>query len=167
MKRSSRAWVLFPAVILVAVVAVVVASNYQKEVGLAEPSKGGRAAVAAMAAAYDLSTGTGAADYQVFSEALLVAAAARNNAPAMNPSDTRLDHLLLDAYDCLAAVREAWQAEIDQSWDPEIQGASGYWNSLHPTAQIAGDRTLTAGDVRRICGEQAGGLLEQALDLAG
>ena len=49
--------------------------------------------------------GTGPEFYPGFSRALLVAVVAHKNMVATNPADTRLDHLLSNALDCLVAAR--------------------------------------------------------------
>jgi cytochrome b len=168
MQRSSRAWILLPAAVVVIAVIGVVVSNYQKEVGLAEPSKGGTAAVAAAIAARDLSKGTGADAYRGFGEALLVAMVARNNAALINTADARLDNLLAEALDCLTALREAWQAELEGTWNPETHGEATYWSAMHPAVTItagAGDGPLTAGEVRDFCREKAAEILKEAGDL--
>ena len=166
MKRSSRAWLLLPIVIIMIAVVGLVLSNFQKEVGIAEPFKAGRAAVAAAVQARDLALGSGPGGYTAFSEALLVATVARRNAPLINPADTRLDHLLGRALDCLAAAREAWQAEIDQAWDPDSHGVPAYWNALHPSLAISRSGPLAAGDVRELATARATQFLADASKLA-
>jgi hypothetical protein len=161
----------------VAIVVIgLVVSNFQKEAGLAQPSKGGIAAVAAAAAAVDRAAGTGATDYQGFSEALLVVSVAKNNAPLINSADTRLETLLVKIVDCLSALREAWQAELDRTWDPQTHGTATYWRVLHPALEISAGSapsegtalsagTLTPADVRTLSHERASALLEEAIDL--
>jgi hypothetical protein len=165
MKRSSRAWLLIPAVIAVVVVAGLLVSNYQKEVGIAKPTNGGRAAVAAASVALELSSGTGVSDYTAFSDALLTAEVAHRNMPIMNPADTRLEHRLAAALDCLSAAREAWQTEIDQTWSPETHGVAAFWVAMHPSVSIEGG-PLTAAGVRETSIAQARKVLEQAAQLA-
>jgi len=167
MKRSSRTWILLPALIILAAVAGLVVCNFQKEVGIAAPSKGGTAAVAAAAEAFDRSDGTGAAGYQAFNEALLVAVVARKNAPIMNPADTRLDNVLVRLIDCLSALREAWQSELDQTWDPETHGTAVYWNVLHPALEMRAGDTPTSTGLRGLSRARAAALLKEAVDLAG
>jgi hypothetical protein len=166
MEKPSRAWILLPVAILVATVAGVLVSSYQKELGLSEPGVGGCAAVAAVASARGLSEGAGENDYMAFSRALLVAAVAYRNMPLLNPADTRLKHLLAQTLDCLTALREAWQAEIEQTWDPETDGSPLYWDALHPMVEIPDEGALSAGEVRSVCAEQATELLEKAVSLA-
>jgi len=165
MKRSSRAWILLPVIIVLIAVIGLLVSNFQKETGIAEPSKGGVAAVAAAAAAFDRSGGSGAAGYQEFSEAVLVAAVARRNAPSLNPADTRLDNLLVRLMDCLFAMREVWQTEIDQTWNPDTHGNAAYWNVLHPALRAPAGHALTAPDVRELCRTRAAEILQEAVDL--
>jgi hypothetical protein len=176
MKRSSRAWILLPAIIVAIGAIGLVVSNFQKEAGLADPSKGGIAAVAAAVTAVDSSSGIGATDYQAFSEALLVAAVAKNNAPLINSADTRLETLLVKTVDCLSALREAWQAELDRTWDPQTHGTATYWRVLHPALEISAGGApsegaapsagaLTPADVRALSHERASALLEEAIDL--
>lgn len=154
-------------VLIAAAVIGWVVSSYQKEAGLMRTSPGGAAAVAAAAAAREASTGTGAVDYRVFSEALLVATVARSNLPVINPADTRLEHMLAEATDYLTALREAWQADLDQAWDPGIQGQPAYWTALHPALEIIADGPLSPDGVRDICRERAGEIIEDATDFVG
>ena len=165
MKPSGRAWLLLPAIIVVVVVMGLLLSNWQKEAGLAEPSKAGRSAVSAAGVAIELSSGTDAREYARFSNAVLVAAVAKRNAPLLNPADTRLNHQLTLLLDCLFAAREAWQAQIDETWDPGIHGTSTYWSVTHPSAGIAGE-DLTAAKVRELSLARAHEILRQAADLA-
>jgi len=167
MKRSGRAWILLPVVIIAAAVVGWVVSSYQKEAGLMKPNPGGVAAVAGVAAAWEASAGTGADDYRAFSEALLVATVARINQPVVNPADTRLEHMLAEATDYLTALREAWQADLDQAWDPGIQGQPAYWTALHPALEIIADGPLSPDGVRDICRERAGEIIEDATDFVG
>ncbi|MFH0915054.1 MAG: hypothetical protein V1912_01230 [bacterium] len=166
--KTSRAWILIPAVIVAAAVIGLVVSSFQKEVGLAAPGDSGRAAVAA-AAEVDraLAAGTDSGAYAGFSTALLVATVAHKNMVAANPADTRLDHLLVSTLDCFAAVREAWQAEVDHAWDPRTHGRPEYWRALHPFVEIFTDGTLAPADVRRLCGAEAAEFLQRAIALAG
>jgi hypothetical protein len=164
MKRSSRAWILLPVAIVAIVLATILVSNYQTETGIAEPNKAGCAAVSAAIVARDLLR-DGAGGYSAYSDALLVATVARKNAPRINPADTRLDHLLIEALDCLAAAREAWQAEIDQTWNPEIHGVAIYWKAAHPSLDVTEEGALTAVDIREFASARASELLEKAADL--
>lgn len=166
MKRSGRAWIFLPLVIIAAAVIGVVVSSYQQEVGLMEAHPGGLAAVAMASAARDVSSGTGPDDYWAFSDALLAAAVAQINMPVINAADTRLEHVMAQAIDCLKALREAWQAEIDEVWDPQIQGVPTYWAVLHPALDVTSDRPLTSSEIRDICRDRAGEILREARDLA-
>ncbi|MBN1319873.1 MAG: hypothetical protein JXA87_03435 [Thermoleophilia bacterium] len=167
MKRSGRAWILLPVVIIAAAVAGWVVSSYQKEAGLMEPNPAGVAAVAAAEAAREASAGTGADDYCTFGEALLVATVAQINMPVMNAADTRLEHMLAGAIDCLTALREAWQADVEQVWDPDIHGAAAYWTALHPALAIVAEDPLSPDEIRDICRDQAGEIIEEATDFVG
>ena len=157
---------MLPAIIAVLVVVGLLVSNYQKEVGLAEPNKGGCAAVAAATVALELATEPDGAGYAAFSDALLVATVARRNVPITNPADIRLDHELADALDCLSAGREAWQTEIDQTWDPETHGTAVYWRAMHPSVDLSGEQAVTSAVVRRVACEQAHEILKEAAELA-
>jgi hypothetical protein len=119
MKRKSLAWILLPVAIAVMIVAIIVVSNYQKEVGIADPGKGGRVAAAA--------------GYDTFSKALAVAEVEARNLAVTNPAGTRLKHFLEYLLDCLRASREAWHLELEQAWDPAVQGSHRYWLTLHPS----------------------------------
>ena len=152
------------AVVIIAVVGYVV-SSFQTEVGLMEPGKGPRVAVAAAAEALGAATGPVADGYSAFSRTLLAATVAQRNAAVGNPADARVQALLTEALDCLYAVREAWQADIDGAWDPQTQGSASYWNTVHPALELAGESLLTAEDVRRMGAERAADRLEQALGL--
>ncbi|MBN1628122.1 MAG: hypothetical protein JW990_00010 [Thermoleophilia bacterium] len=164
MKRSNHAWLLFPIVIAGIVIVGLLVSNYQKEMGIAEPSEGGRAAVAATFAALELSRGTSPDAYKTFSDALLVAAVAKRNMAIINVADTRLDHQLTKVFDCLYAAREAWQAQVDQTWDDAVHGTAVYWQTMHPAIGAAGDR-LTAPGVRESSVARASETLEEAARL--
>jgi hypothetical protein len=166
--KTSRAWIVIPAVIVAAVVIGLLVSNFQKEVGFATPNDSGRAAVAAAAEVEQaLATGDGSHAYAGFSAALLVATVAHNNMVVGNTADTRLDHLLISTLDCFEAVREAWQAEFNNAWDPQTLGRPEYWHALHPSVDIPSEGAVTAADIRRLCGAQAAEFLERAVDLAG
>jgi hypothetical protein len=168
MTRKHRGWILIPTVIVALAVIGLVISSFQSEVGLITPGESGRAAVAAAAQAQQaLSATADPAGYAEFSAALLVALVAHKNMPVTNPAETRLKHELGGILECLTAAREAWQAELDGRWDPEIQGRSTYWGALHPTLDPPADDSLTPADVRDLCGAQAAELLEKAIDLAG
>lgn len=167
-RKTSRAWIIIPAFIVAIAVIGLVLSSFQKEVGLAAPGDSGRAAVAAAAEAdRALTAGTGPEFYPGFSSALLVAVVAHKNLVAANPADTRLDHLLSNVLDCLAAAREAWQTELDQAWDPQTHGRPEYWRALHPLLEISADGPLAASDVRGLCRARAYRFLEDAIALAG
>jgi len=154
-----------PAIIVVLAIIGLLVSNYQKEVGFTEPHNGGRAAVAAAAIAVELSAGSDAAEYSAFSDALLVAVVAERNAPLVNAADTRLHHQLTTLLNCLSAAREAWQTEIEGTWDPGTHGLSEYWTATHRSASIAGDG-LTAAAVRDISTARARQVLKEAAELA-
>jgi hypothetical protein len=156
---------MLPAAIVIMAVATLVVSNYQKEAGIAAPGKGGRAAVAAVAEARNTASGTGAGDYDAFSESLAVAIVEAKNMAVTNPAETRLHIALANTLDCLSASREAWRAELDQAWDPAARGSQGYWRILHPalTEQTAGP--LSAEQVRQWSGASADYWLGKALDL--
>ena len=154
------------AVVLIAVIALVL-SNYQKEAGIYQPTKGGVLAVSAAVTARGFSDGQMATDYSRFADALLYAAATGRQMPDINPADTRLSHIMVEVLDCLYASREAWQAQVDDSWDPAIQGTPEYWTVLHPSLALPAGKQLTAADVRRLSAEQASKFLKQATDLIG
>jgi len=165
MGRRRLAWILLPAAIIILAVATFVVSNYQKEAGIAAPGKGARATVAAAAEARSAASGTGAGDYDAFSKSLAVAIVEARNMPTTNPAETRLQIDLTKTLDCLSALREAWQAELDQAWDPAVGGSPGYWRTMHPalTEQAAG--RLTAEQVRQWSAAGADYWLQKALDL--
>ncbi len=165
MKRSSRAWILLPVILVVIAVGGWVISSYQKEAGIIEASKGGPEAVSTAVAAHVYSQGTTPDDYRAFADALLVAEVARRNLPVLNPADTRVARLLLQAVDCLLAAREAWQADLDARWDPAVQGVAAYWQTVHPWLDMPADTGLAPADIRRVAGEQASAFLQQAIDL--
>lgn len=155
-------------VILIVIAAIgVVISNFQKEAGIAGTNKGGPKAVSATAVARDYSLGDSESDFMTFAEALLVATTSQRELPLMSAADTRLSHVLADALDCLYATREAWQIELDQAWDPSIQGLATYWQTMHPSLDLPSGSALTAADVRRLSTLQASQYLDRAIDLAG
>lgn len=152
------------------VVVIIVASNYQKEVGIVEPGKGGREAVAAAAEARSAAASeVGLVGYDAFSKALVVAEVATRNMPITNAAEIRLKHALEDVLDCLRASREAWYADLEQTWDPAVQGSPRYWQTLHPGLLLDGPlpETLDAAQVREwSAGDHgAGHWLADALDL--
>jgi hypothetical protein len=166
MRRRNLAWILLPAAIVTMVVVTIVVSNYQKEVGLAQPGKGGRISVAAAAQAQSAASGTGASAYDTFSHSLVAALVEANNMPVNNPAETRLRIALAKTFDCLAASREAWQAEIEQTWDPAVVGSAGYWLTLHPALlPRAHGGALSADQVREWSNIDAAYWLQKALDL--
>lgn len=165
MRARNRAWILLPVVVLVLLTAGVLVSSFQVELGLMRPGKGERAAVAAAVEARDLSTGADAHAYSVFSRSLLVAVIARQNAAPTNPADLRVDFLLIKALDCLQALREAWQAEIEGLWDPAAYGSVTYWNVLHPGLSMVAAGLVTPEAVREAARARASEWTAQALEL--
>jgi hypothetical protein len=156
---------MLPIIVIVIAVVGWVLSSYQKEAGIVDVSKGSPSAVSTALTARDYAQGDTTDDYRAFADALLVAEVARRNLPLLNPADTRVSHLLTLALDCLYAAREAWQADINAAWDPSVQGVPAYWQALHPALTVPDDATLTSSDIRRLAGEQASGILKQAIDL--
>jgi hypothetical protein len=166
MRRRNLAWILLPAAIVIMVVVTFVVSNYQKEMGLAQVGKGGRASVAAAAQAQSAASGTGAPAYDTFSHSLMAALAAANSMPVNNPAERRLRIALSNTLDCLAASREAWQAEVEQTWDPSVAGSESYWLTLHPSLlPRKQDGALSAAQVRDWSNAGAADWLKKALDL--
>lgn len=165
MRGRNRAWILLPAVILVLVAAGVSVSSFQVELGLMRPGKGERAAVAAVAKARDLSAGVSAQEYSVFSRSLLVAIIARQNAAPANPADVRVDDLLANSLDCLQALREAWQLEVEGLLDPEAYGTITYWNVLHPGLDLEALGPVAPAMVREAARARASEWIEKALKL--
>jgi hypothetical protein len=166
MQKKQLAWILFPVVIVLIAVVTLVLSNFQKEAGIAEPGKSGVAAVAALAEAERTASGSGAAGYAVFSNALTVAAAKAYNMTTTNPAETRLLTIVGSAVDCLKAGRETWQAELEQDWNPTVDGSAEYWLTLHsglqPQEQTSG---LSVAQVRRWANDSAAYWLQKALAL--
>jgi hypothetical protein len=165
MRRKYVAWMLLPAALLVIIAVTLVLSNFQKEAGLAAPGKGGRAAVAAVAEARAAASGSGADGYDGFSKALAVAKVETKNVAITNAAETRLQMALTNALDCLSAAREAWQAELEQWWDPAADGSFSYWRTLHPALTEQAGGPLSAGRVREWAGMAADHWLQKALDL--
>ena len=166
MKRRRLAWIILPAAIIVVAALTFVLSNYQKEAGIVRPGKGGVAAAAAAAEAQSAASGSDAAAYDAFSKSLMAARSEANNMAVTNPAETRLQTALINTLDCLSASREAWQAELDGSWDPSAYGSAGYWQTLHPSL-LPDDRggTLTAAQVRDWANGDAARWLQKALAL--
>jgi hypothetical protein len=149
MQRRRLAWILLPAAIVIIAVVATVLSSYQTEAGIVKPGKGGRAAVAAVAEAQSAASGTGAAAYDAFSKSLMAAKSEANNMAVTNAAETRLQTALANTLDCLMASREAWQAQIEQTWDPAAVGSAGYWLTLHPSLlPEAPEGALSAAQVR-------------------
>ncbi len=165
MKRSSRAWILLPVLVIAMAVAGWVISSYQEEAGIIDAGKGSPAAVSAVLTARAYALGEKASGYETFTEALLVAEIKRRDLPVFNPVDTRISRLLTQALDCLHAAREAWQADLDAQWDPSVQGAPVYWQALHPSLAVPDDATLTPLELRRLAVERASSILDQAIAL--
>jgi hypothetical protein len=86
--------------------------------------------------------------------------------PITNPAETRLQAALTSTLDCLSAGREAWQAELDQAWDPVFHGSAGYWHALHPALTDSEGSGLTPEQVRQWASASADRWLDKALDLA-
>lgn len=162
--KSRRGWLLIPIVVIGLAVIGLVVSNFQKEVGLAAPGASGKTAVAAAAGVERvLASEEG---YATFNSALLVAVIAHENMAAVNPADTRLDHMLSGVLDCYTALREAWQTQNDGIWDATVQGDPSFWVTLHPFLEFDDDANLGPEAVISRCRSQASRLLAQALDLA-
>jgi hypothetical protein len=166
MQKKQLAWILFPVVIVLIVVVTLVLSNFQKEVGIAEPGKSGVAVVAALAEAERAASGSGAAAYDLFSKTLTVAATKLNYMTTANPAETRLRTIAANMLDCLRAGREAWQAELEVDWDPTVDGSADYWLTLHsglrPRQQTSG---LSLGQVRQWADSSTEYWLQKALAL--
>ncbi len=166
MSKKRLAWILLPALVVAIVALTLVLSNFQKEMGIAEPGKGGVAAVAAVAEAQAGVAGSGAAAYDMFSKSLAVAVVETRNMPITNAAETRLRTALDNTLDCLLAAREAWQADLEQAWDPAVDGSAGYWQTLHPSLQPPSKNSaLSAADVREWAGAGASFWLQKALAL--
>jgi hypothetical protein len=132
MQRRRFAWILLPAIIIVVAVLGVLLSSFQKEAGMGAPRKGGVATTAAAAEAEALAAGTGASGYDAFSKSLTVAVVAARNMPVSTAAEFRLQVALTNAFDCLAASREAWQAQLEDEWDPGLDGSADFWRMTHP-----------------------------------
>jgi hypothetical protein len=166
MQRKRLAWILLPAVIILIAVVTFVLSSYQKEVGIAEPGKGARVTVAAAVEAQNAASGMGAEAYDVFSKSLTVALAEADHMAVTNPAETRLQTDLNDTLDCLKAVREVWQAQLEADWDPAVDGSPRYWVTLHPGLSPSTQTTgLTTDQVRQWTGSSASYWLDKALAL--
>ncbi len=157
---------MLPAAIVGLVIVILLVSSFQVELGLADPGKGERAAAAAVMNAEDLARGAGSEGYEAFSRALLVATVACVNAAPASAADVRVDNLLGGALECLYALREAWQADIDGAWDPQTYGSAVYWNALHPTLELTQGSPFTPETLREAARTQALELINQVLDLA-
>ena len=166
MKRRRLAWIVLPAAIIIVAVLTFVLSNYQKEVGIVRPGKGGVAAAAAAAEAQSATTGSDAAAYDTFSKSLMAAESESNNMAVTNPAETRLQTALINTLDCLSASREAWQTQLDGSWDPAVYGSAEFWQTLHPSLlPNSQSGTLSAAQVRDWANADAAHWLQKALAL--
>jgi hypothetical protein len=83
-----------------------------------------------------------------------------------NAAETRLRTATANMLDCLTAGRETWQAELEQDWDPTVDGSADYWLTLHsglqPQQQTSG---LSVGQVRQWANSSAEYWLQKALAL--
>jgi hypothetical protein len=163
--KKSRPLLWLLAMLGVLLIAGVVLSNFQQEVGLAEPGSSGRAAVAA-AAQVDRALSSGAG-YEEFSEVLRVALVAHRNMVVSNTADVALEHMLSDILDCYQAAREAWQADIEGAWNAETYGDPAYWRAAHPGLEIRSAGVLEVEDVKRACRARASETLAQVLRSVG
>ena len=142
-----------------------VLSNYQKEAGIAAPGKGGVPRWPPSPRRRGAASGAGAAGYDAFSKSLAVAIVEARNMAITNPAETRLQIDLVKTLDCLSAAREAWQAELDQAWDPAVDGSPGYWRTLHPALTEWAAGPLSAEQVREWSAAGADYWLQKAVDL--
>jgi hypothetical protein len=94
-----------------------------------------------------------------------VAIIARENAAPANPADVRVDDLLANSLDCLQALREAWQLEIEGLWDPAAYGTITYWNVLHPGLDLEALGPVAPAMVREAARARASEWIEKALKL--
>lgn len=166
MKKS----LMFMAILLgVLIVAGVVLSNYQKQLGISKPSNGAKAAVAA-AISLQRVAASGQDDYRAYSEAVRVALVAHKRLSLRNPIDPQVRAELGRALTCYSAAREAWQAEVEGEWDDDVYGDRDYWRAIHPDVAESlafppGEEPLTLEDVKAACFAAADGYLERAVDL--
>lgn len=147
------------------VAAAVIVSRFAPDVGLARPGDATRAVVADVASVEAvLAEDRG---LQAVGEALRAAQASRHTCPVRNTADGRVLHLVDGALDAYSAYREAWQADLEGSWDSETLGDPVYWRASHPDLEFApAADPLTAAQVRDVARERARELLSQALDEA-
>ena len=170
---------MLPAIIIVVAVLGVLLSSFQKEAGMGAPRKGGVATTAAATEAEALASGTGASGYDAFSKSLTVAVVAARNMPVSTAAEFRLQVALTNTFDCLAASREAWQAQVEDEWDPALDGSPDLWRTAHPAltesppgsrvgnADGAAGAPLTSEQVRAWARSSADLWLQKAVDLAG
>jgi len=151
------------AAIVVIVVLGVLVTKFQLELGLVEPGKGARAAVAA-ATEVDQVLEAGA-DYDEFSDALRVAIVAHFRMPVANTADGRVWHILDPALDCWSAVREAWQVDLEGQWDHESFGDADYWRGAHRSLTLDGLDDVTVDRLIEACRQEGAEYLEQAVGL--
>lgn len=167
MKR--RHWLFLLGMLGALLVAAVLVSSFQKELGLSKPSTGAKAAVAAALRVQRIAQEP-ATGYRTYAEALRVALVAQKRLSVRNPIDPEVRFLLGRALECYSAAREAWQADVEGEWDSGTYGDPAHWEATHPDiasdlALPAGSAPLDAEEVKAACFDAAAGYLEKALDL--
>ena len=161
-KQQGGAVLRYAVVIGALVVAAIAVTTFQQELGLAEPSDGGRTAVAALVEA---DRALAADDYLEYSAAVRVALVANDRYTVRGPVDSEVHSLIERALVRHSAAREAWQIELEGEWDAELHGDPEYWRAAHPGVDVSGEPPLAADDVKEACRREAAELLGEILGL--
>ncbi len=165
-KLRSRQWIKYLAVIGVVAALAVVGSAFQRQIGLAKPDEG---AVALVGATTDVHRALGlGASYEEFAALLRVALAAERTFAIDNAADAEVRRYVSPALDCYAVIRESWQAELEDGWDPDSHGDPAYWQALHPDVDLGSvGGELDHEAIRTECAARALEHLERAVEVVG
>lgn len=159
-RRNSTLPFYIGAVLLVLAAAIAVAS-YSVELGLSKPNTSARRVVVSVAE-IDAAL-KDEADFAEYSSALYAGLGAYESLAVYTAADNRVDHAMSAALDCYTALRESWQMELEGSWDPAIQGDSGYWRSFHDAVRLPGETTLTREELKAALWREARAYTDEAL----
>jgi len=162
-RDRNRTLPLYVVAVIAVLVLTIALASYQVELGIAKP--GASARRVAVAAAEIDATLEGDADFVEFSESLYAALVAHRAIAIYNAADNRVDHTVGEAIDCYEAYREAWQAEREGTWDPEVQGDPAYWRSFHPAVKIDEAGPLDPPAVREALRREALAYADAALSI--
>ena len=165
-KLRGRQWIKYLAVVAVVAALAVAGSAFQRQIGLAKPDEGAVALVGATADVHEALAAD--ASYEEFASLLRVALAAERTFAIDNAADAEVRQHVRPALDCYTVIRESWQAELEDGWDPDTQGDPAYWQALHPSVELGSlSGELSPEAIREECGETALEHVERAADAVG